>query len=274
MYNITFANNQILKIYNSDENKVNGTLTLTFLPSDYTLEEIRQFFDHDDIKECLKEIIKTTNIGQYITTFTNYTLIKTKASLVLVDVKNESLKEIPSLDESGQEIIVTVPTTEIHSLELIKVILGYENPTDFLINKLNQQINPTININSCTIEELKIFVQKRNRESLEAYLEKNPLLYVDGKYYGVSKIDRDEMSQQLLVYQLNKTINPSIEDAVKWHSKGSKCILMPIKDFTKLAIAIYDYIEPYYEKMQEIKEKIMACDSKDSILVIKLFNEI
>ena len=69
-------------------------------------------------------------------------------------------------------------------------------------------------------------------------------------------------------------MNSNAEDVVKWHSKGTKCTPMSVSDFSALALAVYAYTEPYYEKMQEIKEAIMSSQNKDEILSIKIFDTI
>ena len=272
MYNLTFNNDKVFKIYDSTENISEGTLTIRFSLDDYTLDDVKTFFEKAN-KDVLNEIIKTTNEEKYVATFKNYTAIKTKAALVTYDIVVESTKEVTSLNEEGEEVTVEVPTTETKQIELITVILGYEDPTKVLVEKLDNQINPTINTETCTIDELKLYVQKKNSDALELFLENNPLLYTDEKYYGVSMVDRNEMTQQFLAYQLKKTISPETADTIKWHSKGSKCTEMTVTDFATLALAIYDYTEPYYEQMQTIKENIMKAEDKDAVLAIKIFGQ-
>lgn len=273
MYNLTFNNNKVFKIYDSEVNSSEGTLTIRFSLDDYTLDEIKTFFEQDNIKEILKEIVKTTNTQSFVATFSNYTGIKTKAALVTYDITVESEKEVSSLNEEGEEVTITVPSTEIKQIELITVVLAYEDPTKVLVEKLDSQINPTIDVDTCTLDELKLYVQKKNSDALELFLENNPLLYTDEKYYGVSMVDRNEMTQQFLAYQLNKTVNPEAVDVIKWHSKGSKCTEMSVTDFAALALAIYSYTEPYYEEMQTIKESIMNAEDKEAVLAIKIFGQ-
>lgn len=272
MYNITFNNNRVLKIYDSQENKSTQTLIIRINPSDYLFSDINNLFDNLT-KNDLKRIIKTTPSASYITTYENYTDIVSR-SIDKVTILVEKAEEIPSFDENGQDITASIVTNEPQEIELIVVVLKYEDPTKVIVEQLNQQINPTIDVETCSLDDLKMFVQKKNSDSLEIFLENNPLLYTDGKYYGVSKVDRDEMSQQYLAYQLNKTINPNAEDIVKWHSKGTKCTPMSVSDFSTLALAVYAYTEPYYEEMQTIKESIMSASTKDEVLSIKIFNKV
>ena len=271
MYNITFNNNHVLKIYDSQENKSTQTLMIRISPSDYSFSDVNNLFD-SLTKNDLKRIVKTTPSAVHITTYENYTDIVSR-SIDKVAILVEKTEQIPSIGEDGQDITASIITNEPQEIELIIVVLKYEDPTKVIVEELNQQINPTINVDTCSLDELKMFIQKKNSDSLEIFLENNPLLYTDGKYYGVSKVDRDEMSQQYLAYQLNKAINSNTEDIVKWHSKGTKCTPMSVSDFSALALAVYAYTEPYYEEMQTIKEAIMSSSTKDEILSIKIFNQ-
>ena len=272
MYNITFNNNYILKIYDSTENKSTGTLTLQISPTEYSLIEVMNLFNNLT-KDDLKKIVKTTSTAMYSTTYENYTDIVSR-SVEKVTVWVEKTNEVPTLGEDGQETMTIVITNEPQEIELIVVVLNYEDPMKVIVEKLNSQINPTIDVETCSLDELKMFVQKKNSDALETFLENHPLLYNDSKYYGVAKVDRDEMSQQYLAYQLDKVMNPNAEDIVKWHSKGTKCTPMSVSDFSALALAVYAYTEPYYEKMQEIKEAIMSSQNKDEVLSITVFDNV
>lgn len=267
--NITFNSKHVYKLYDSEES--NKLLTLRFSPSDYSFDAIKLFFDTIN-KEDLDRIIKTNSDTTYITTYEHYTDV-IRVSIEKANIMVEKTEDIVTLDNNGQEVTTPITTTDNKQIDLIVVSLKYENPTDLIVAKLNQQINPSINIATCSLDELKMFIQKKNSDSLEAFLEKTPLLYSDGKHYGVSKIDREEMYQQYSSYELNKTLNPQIEDFVKWHSKGEKCVAMPLSDFAKIALAVYSYAEPYYETMQEIKETIFTASTKDDLLAIKIFGE-
>lgn len=270
MYNITF-NNHVYKIYNSEENKAKGILTLSFSPADYSFDNIKHLFDSTK-KEDLDRIIKTTADAVYITVFEHYTNIMS-LSLEKAVIPVDKTEELLTINNEGKEVISPITTTEFQEIELIVVYLKYEDPITVIVDKLNRQINPSIDIETCTLDELKLFRQKKNSEALESFLQKNPLLYTDDNYYGVSKLDRDEMTQQYLVYELSKTLDPNANDVVKWHSKGAKCRSMSVSEFATLTIAIYTYTSPYYEDMQKIKEAIFSADTKDALLAIKIFGE-
>lgn len=169
--NITFTNNKVFKIYDTESTA--DTLTLRFLKSDYSLDAVKDFFDKANVADVAKEIIKTNDEGTYVCTFSNYTSVSSVAEMT-VDVVSESTKEIASLDESGKEIATSVPTTETKQVELVVVVLKYVDPTVALVDKLNEQLNPSIDVDTCTLDELKAWQKKVVNEACTAAI-----------YYGV-----------------------------------------------------------------------------------------
>lgn len=169
--NITFTNNKVFKIYDTESTA--DTLTLRFLKSDYSLDVVKDFFDKADIADVAKEIIKTNDEGTYVCTFPNYTTVSSVAETT-VDVVSESTKEIASLDAGGKETTATVPTSTTTQVELIVVVLKYVDPTVALVDKLNEQLNPSIDVGTCTLDELKAWQKKVVNEACTAAI-----------YYGV-----------------------------------------------------------------------------------------
>ena len=169
--NITFLNNKVFKLYDSEN--AAESLTLRFLKSDYSLDVVKDFFDQANVADVAKEIIKTNDEGTYVCTFSNYTSVSSVAEMT-VDVVSESTKEIASLDESGKEITTSVPTTETKQVELVVVVLKYVDPTVALVDKLNEQLNPSIDVNTCSLDELKAWQKKVVNEACTAAI-----------YYGV-----------------------------------------------------------------------------------------
>lgn len=266
--NITFSNNKVFKIYDTESNS--DSLTLRFSKFDYSLEEIKSFFDQSNISDTCKEIIKTNDEGTYITTFNDYTVVSSVAE-VTVDVTSESTKEIASLDADGQATTATVPTSETTQVELIVVVLKYVDPTVAMVEKLDKQINPTIDVNTCTLDELKKYRQSKNKEAMNDFFRNNPMKHTDGLYYGVEDEDRSEMMEEYFGYLMKK--GSGLDAKLKWHSKGSACVERTEEEFKAIGIAILDSTEPYFAQMQAIKESIFAAKDKDAVMKIKIFGE-
>ena len=116
MYNITFNNNHVLKIYDSLENKSTQTLVIRINPSDYLFSDIVSLFDNLT-KDDLKRIIKTTPSAVHVTTYENYTDIMSR-SIEKITVPVEKQEEIPSIGESGQDTTTTITTNRRLNLSL------------------------------------------------------------------------------------------------------------------------------------------------------------
>lgn len=269
MYNITFNDNKVFKIYDSSENVSEGILTLHFQPEDYSFDIVKAYFSIASV-DSLKRIVKTASDASYIGTYNNYSSVQ-GISLDKVTVNVSKSEEIPTLDESGKETTTTIDSTEEKQIDLVTVTLGYVNPIEATVKKLDGQINPTIDIKTCTLDDLKKHRQSKNKEAMNDFFRNNPMKFTDGLYYGVEDEDRSEMTEEYLGYSMEKTINSNAK--LEWHSKGSACTERTEEEFAAIAIAIREYTKPYFNKMQKAKEEIFAAKDKDAVMAVKIFGQ-
>ena len=61
---------------------------------------------------------------------------------------------------------------------MVTVTLAYVSPTEQKIKELDEKINPTINVETCTLEELKLYIQKSNSDALEMFLENDQIIHI------------------------------------------------------------------------------------------------
>lgn len=277
-FNLTLKDNTVLKAFESNEISKN-TLTIKFLKTDHEKSYIETIFSESN-KDNYATIYKTTTAGKAVCSFIDYVKVSSiseSVENVSLEVEKEIATNVETVGEDGEATITPTTTTVTEIVDtptdMVTVTLAYVSPTEQKIKELDEKINPTINVETCTLEELKLYIQKSNSEALEMFLENNPMLHTDGKYYGVAEVDRNEMIQQYVSYNLKKTIDPETEDVIMWHSKGTKCTPMSVTDFATLSLAISNYTEPYYEDMQEIKEAIMQAEDKEAVLAIKIFGQ-
>lgn len=268
MANIIFMDNTTLKIFDSNENASSKKLSLKFPTEFYTVDEIKGKFDSKK-KDNYSTILKTTEDGIYITEFNDYTK-RISIGTEIIDISKTTTKEVVIQDEEGNPISTTVPETIVEEVEVITVVLAYEDPTAKLVDKLNQKINPTIDIETCTLEELQKYRQEKNKEAMNDFFRTHPLLHTDGLYYGIEDEDRREMSEEFLGYMLEVEANP--DAALEWHSKGTACTPRTKEEFASIAIAIRNYTKPYFREMQEAKEAIFAATTKEEVLAVKIFS--
>lgn len=265
MTNITF-DNQVLKIYDSE--KTPETLTLKFLASMYPMSLITSTFHSNNIKEKINHIVKTTETGDYVCSFNNYTSV-TSISSVMTEIVTADTKEVQSLDENNKPIIVVVPDSTTEMVELIVVTLKYEDPVALLVEKLNKQINPKIDVETCTLEELKAYTQEKNKKAFADFLYQNPLLGDDLKYYGITKEDQEEMQTDLTTYNLKQSMGYT-DWKLKWHDQKKACREFTLEEFTTLYNAIVDFVSPYRELQEKYKQAIYDAKDKSEILNLKI----
>lgn len=128
------------------------------------------------------------------------------------------------------------------------------------------------NILKDSIEDVMDFWHSKNLSNFETYLKEHPLLYTDGNYYGVEDEDRNEMAQQLGIYNL-KVQSGLTPDGIKWHTKKKACKLLTLEEFSNLLFAVEAYALKYYELMQSRKESIYECTNKIDIFAIPITYE-
>lgn len=119
------------------------------------------------------------------------------------------------------------------------------------------------------LEESKNNKQNENNRNLSDYLDKHPLTWIDGKKYGITKEDQNEITMNLLSYTTAKEAgveNPVLE----WHAINEACVPWEYEKLVALSIDIREAVYPWYSLNQKYKEKIFACDVIKSVDEIEL----
>lgn len=115
-------------------------------------------------------------------------------------------------------------------------------------------------------KETKIFESKNE---LEEYLQHNPLLFLDGKYYSVTKEKQSLLTSALSIYQLKVQagVTPAI---LKWNAIGEECSEWEFEDLSTLALTIANYVAPLISKQQSLEMQIRNCtniEELDNIII-------
>ena len=113
------------------------------------------------------------------------------------------------------------------------------------------------------IEDFKNYKIRQSKEILSEWLENNPMLYTDGKYYSVTAEKQSLLNGNLASYERAKTVN--VEYPLKWNSTGSECVSWDYTDLLALSLTIAGYVAPKVSKQQAIELQIKACESVDEI---------
>jgi len=119
------------------------------------------------------------------------------------------------------------------------------------------------------LSDAKDAKQAKNNEKLANYLATHPMTWVDGKQYGITKEDQNEIAMNLMSYQNDLALgveNPRLE----WHAIHEACTPWTIENLSALSSAIREAVYPWYNKNQEYKTQIYACTSVSQLDEIQL----
>ena len=262
--NLTLDNDTVLKAF--ETNVTSETLTLKFLASDITKSELIDIFTPAH-KDNFKAIYKTTIAGRYVTTFSNYI----KVVSITESVENIALdveKEIATTDEEGNTITAIVIETVDTPTNIVIVTLNYVSPTEQKMDEIAAIVKPTVDVETCTLEELQDYVQTQNKVALANYLERNPLEWTDGEFYGVTQEDQIEMLTDLNAYNLKIQVDPTWK--LEWHNIKKACREFTLEEFSLLLSAIIDYVYPLRRKQETFKQAIYDATTKEAVLAVNI----
>ena len=146
-----------------------------------------------------------------------------------------------------------------------KIISLYPN-FDFVFDDDGNIADVTETEPVVTTEEIEAHKTKRIQESkilLAKWLNDNPILYTDGKYYSVTEEKQALLNGNLASYE--RATKAGIEYSLKWNSTGEECIEWSYDDLLTLSLSIAAYVAPKVAIQQNIELDIKACETMDEI---------
>lgn len=119
------------------------------------------------------------------------------------------------------------------------------------------------------LEEAKAAKQNDNNALFAKFLAEHPMTYTDGKVYGVTLDDQQEIALNITSYQI--AVAAGVEDAtLEWHAQHEACTPWTLENLSALSLAIRTYIYPYYTLCQSYKTQIYACETVGAVEAIEL----
>lgn len=118
------------------------------------------------------------------------------------------------------------------------------------------------------LDAIKVDKIENSKTSLAEWLENNPMLYTDGKYYSVTAEKQSLLNGNLASYERAKAIG--IEYGLKWNSTGSECESWDYTDLLTLSLTIAGYVAPKVSKQQELELQIKACTTVNEVNEIEI----
>ena len=139
------------------------------------------------------------------------------------------------------------------------------------INNLNKYVvvdntlieKPEDSIVLDNIEDFKNYKIQQSKIILSEWLENNPMLYTDGKYYSVTAEKQSLLNGNLASYERAKTAG--IDYPLKWNSTGAECEPWNYTDLVSLSLAIAEYVAPKVSMQQAYELQIKACETIEEV---------
>ena len=177
-----------------------------------------------------------------------------------------SNSEYPDTDWVGDADYILNDNDEKDKALEEKIIGLYPN-FDFILNDDGSKIVDVVATEPVvTSEEIEVHKTKRIQESkilLAKWLNDNPILYTDGKYYSVTEEKQTLLNGNLASYERAKSVG--VEYPLKWNSTGSSCLEWEYNDLLTLSLTIAAYVAPKVAIQQNIELDIKACETMDEI---------
>lgn len=139
------------------------------------------------------------------------------------------------------------------------------------VQRLDEKVNQVVDINTLTLDEYKNYLQEKNKTALAEFLA-NQSVEFNGKPYGVSEEDQNEMALNFMQYQALTTAGQQV--TLEWHSKKSACETFTAEEFVQLTAMIKAFVYPYFQQMNVIKQQIFSSTSREELDKIEIKYEV
>lgn len=139
------------------------------------------------------------------------------------------------------------------------------------VQRLDEKVNQIVDINTLTLDEYKNYLQEKNKAALAEFLASQSVEF-NGKPYGVSEEDQNEMALNFMQYQALTTAGQQV--TLEWHSKKSACETFTAEEFVQLTAMIKAFVYPYFQQMNVIKQQIFSSTSREELDKIEIKYEV
>lgn len=159
------------------------------------------------------------------------------------------------------------PTYIFREIEIDEKITdenGEEIP--YKVTKLVREVGEvTLNpeYTDTSLEECRVRKIQETKTKLAEWLESNPYLYKDGKYYSVTEEKQALLNGNLASYE--RATNAGIEYPLRWNSTGDECTAWEYTDLLALSLSIAAYVAPKVSMQQNYELHIQSFKTVDEI---------
>ena len=139
------------------------------------------------------------------------------------------------------------------------------------VQRLDEKVNQIVDVNTLSHDEYKNYLQEKNKTALAEFLASQSVEF-NGKPYGVSEEDQNEMALNFMQYQALTTAGQQV--TLEWHSKKSACETFTAEEFVQLTAMIKAFVYPYFQQMNVIKQQIFSSTSREELDKIEIKYEV
>lgn len=139
------------------------------------------------------------------------------------------------------------------------------------VQRLDEKVNQIVDVNTLSLDEYKNYLQEKNKTALAEFLASQSVEF-NGKPYGVSEEDQNEMALNFMQYQALTTAGQQV--TLEWHSKKSACETFTAEEFVQLTAMIKAFVYPYFQQMNVIKQQIFSSTSREELDKIEIKYEV
>lgn len=139
------------------------------------------------------------------------------------------------------------------------------------VQRLDEKVNQVVDINTLSLDEYKNYLQEKNKTALAEFLASQNVEF-NGKSYGVSEEDQNEMALNFMQYQALTQAGQEV--TLEWHSKKSACETFTAEEFVQLTAMIKAFVYPYFQQMNVIKQQIFSSTSREELDKIEIKYEV
>lgn len=147
---------------------------------------------------------------------------------------------------------------------------GEDNEGNMQYEVVKREVVSGLNVlpHETNLSPLKSEKQDRNNAVLAEYLKSHPITWQDGKQYGITQADQQEISLNILQYQIAE--QAGIPAKLEWHAIHEECRAFTVEDLMGLANAISEAVIPLVRHNQSIKTQIYAATTLQQLEDIKI----
>jgi hypothetical protein len=226
-------------------------------------------FKYPKRKEEYMEKIKILNTEHDITNIRQYGNLLEIEFYNAIELRGKNLSSLEIFTAGGVKCATLTGYSTIYKENDNIIVLSndgsiYEEPAEPEPIEPSEPYVPSEEELFLQLENAKKNRADQSKTELDKFLEENPYLFEDGKYYAVTKEKQGLLGNAIAIYQMK--IQAGYTDAIiKWNSTGEECTEWSIENITALALAIAKYVEPLVAQQQSIEVQINDFTSIDEL---------